>query len=167
MSAVGRKDSPPERPAHTRCGSLFVIIVLASVVSLYAVVEGVLSVTINGSVGLFALGTLFFFAMTALGITLATIARSMPQFGLIAIPFFVVMNLLPGGISPQEAMPRPLQVIMQAAPSSHLTSLAQAVLYRGAGFEVIWPQLAAMAAIGAIFMTIALARFRAAMAANR
>jgi ABC-2 type transport system permease protein len=144
------------------------VIVAASVISLYAVVQGVLAVRINGSIALFALGAAFFlFAMTALGITLSTIAKSMPQFGLLTIPFFVVMNLLSGGVSPQETMPRVLQVIMQAAPSTHFTSLAQAVLYRGAGFSVVWPQLAAMAAIGSVLLTVALVRFRAAMAANR
>ncbi len=141
------------------------VIVLAAIASVYVVVKGVLGVTINGSIGLFAVGTSFFlFAMAALGITLSTVARSMPQFGLLAIPFFVVMNMLSGGISPQEAMPPALQLIMQFVPSTHFTSLAQAVLYRGAGLDVVWPQLLAMAAAGGILLTIALVRFRAAMA---
>jgi ABC-2 type transport system permease protein len=47
------------------------VMVLAVVLSLYVVVQGVLGVTIVGSIGLFALGTAFFlFAMAALGITL-------------------------------------------------------------------------------------------------
>jgi ABC-2 type transport system permease protein len=144
------------------------VIVVAAVASLYVVVQGLLAVRINGSIALFALGAAFFlFAMTALGITLSTIARSMPQFGLLTIPFFVVMNLLSGGVSPQESMPPALQTIMQAAPSTHFTSFSQAVLYRGAGLEVVWPQLMAMAAIGIILLAIALVRFRASMAAMR
>jgi ABC-2 type transport system permease protein len=140
------------------------VVAAAVVVSLYVVVQGVLGVEITGSIALFALGTAFFmFAMTALGVTLATVARSMPQFGLLAIPFFAVMNLLSGGVTPQEAMPPTLQMIMQLAPSTPYTTFAQAVLYRGAGIEVVWPQLAAMAALGAVFMAAALARFRATM----
>jgi len=141
------------------------VIVGAALFSLYAVVQGALGVMIVGSIPLFAAGTaLFLFAMISLGVALSTIARSMPQFGLLAIPFFVVMNMLSGGISPQESMPRALQLLMQAAPSTHYTSFAQAVLYRDAGLDVVWPQLAAMVAIGLVFFALALKRFRATMA---
>lgn len=144
------------------------VIVLASVISLYVVVQWLLSVTITGSVPLFAFGAaVFLFAMCSLGIALSTVARSMPQFGLLAIPFFVVMNLLSGGVTPLEAMPAPLRVIMQAAPSTHFTSFSQAVLYRGAGLDVVWPELAAMTVIGLLLFAMALWRFRSTMSAAR
>lgn len=143
-------------------------IVLAVIVSLYVVVQGILAVRITGSIGLFVFGsTLFLYAMTALGIVLSTIAKSMPQFGLLAIPFFIVMNMLSGGTSPLGGMPWTLQVLMQGAPSTHYTSFAQSVLFRGAGLEVVWPQLLAMAAIGTILFSVALSRFRATMSAAR
>jgi ABC-2 type transport system permease protein len=144
------------------------VILAAVVVSLLVVVQGIIGVEVHGSLMLFALGTaVFLFAMTALGVTLATVARSMPQFGLLAIPFFVVMNMLSGGVSPLEAMPRLLQFVMQASPSTHYTSFAQSVLYRGAGLGVVWPQLAAMALIGGVLLAVALGRFRAAMSISR
>lgn len=144
------------------------VIVVAAVTSLTLVVKGLLGVQLDGSTALFALGTaVFLFAMTALGITLATIAKSMPQFGLLTIPFFVVMNLLSGGVTPLEAMPKALQVVMQAAPSKHFTAFAQSVLFRGAGIGIVWPMLAAMAAIGVVLFFIALVRFRATMSAAR
>ena len=144
------------------------VIVLASVASLYLVVQWLLNVTIVGSVPLFALGAAFFlFAMCSLGIALSTIARTMPQFGLLAIPFFVVMNMLSGGVSPLEAMPQALRVIMQGAPSTHFTSFAQSVLYRGAGLDIVWPQLLAMAVIGLILFGVAVWRFRRTMSAAR
>jgi ABC-2 type transport system permease protein len=125
-------------------------------------------VAIAGSYSLFALGTgLFLFSMTSLGITLATLARSMPQFGLLAIPFFVVMNMLSGGVTPLEAMPPALRTLMQAAPSTHYTAFAQAVLMRGAGLGIVWPQLLATGAIGAALLGYALLRFRRSMAAVR
>jgi ABC-2 type transport system permease protein len=144
------------------------VIVVAVVLSLYIVVQGVLKVRILGSIGLYAAGTAFFlYGMTALGITLSTIARSMPQFGLLSVPFFVVMNLLSGGVTPQESMPRFLQIVMQAAPSTHFTSFSKAVLYRGAGLDVVWPQLAAMAAIGSALFLVAFVRFRGSMVQSR
>jgi ABC-2 type transport system permease protein len=144
------------------------VIVVAAVMSLTFVVRGLLGVELEGSTVLFVLGTAtFLFAMTALGITLATIAKSMPQFGLLTIPFFVVMNLLSGGVTPLEAMPQALQMVMQAAPSTHFTAFAQSVLFRGAGIGIVWPMLLTMAGIGAVLFAIALVRFRATMSAAR
>ncbi len=142
-------------------------IILAVTLSLYVVVQGVLAVHISGSIPLFVLGTsLFLYAMTALGIVLSTFAKSMPQFALLAIPFFVVMNMLSGGTSPLEGMPKFLQIIMQASPSTHFTSFAQSVLFRGAGVDVVWPQMLIMLAIGTVLFLIALARFRSTMSAS-
>ncbi len=143
-------------------------ILLAVTLSLYVVVQGVLGVVISGSIPLFLVGAaLFLYAMTALGIMLSTFARSMPQFGLLAIPFFIVMIMLSGGTSPFEGMPPVLQVLMQAAPSTHFTSFAQAVIFRGAGIDIVWPQLAKIAAIGTVLFVFALTRFRATMSAVR
>jgi ABC-2 type transport system permease protein len=140
-------------------------ILTAVFISLIVVVQGLIGAQISGSYVLFAFGTsLFLFAMTSLGITLATIARSMPQFGLLAIPFFVVMNMLSGGVTPLEAMPQSLRTLMMISPSTHYTSFAQSVLMRGAGVNIAWPDLLAMAAIGGVLLAYALLRFRAAMA---
>jgi ABC-2 type transport system permease protein len=38
--------------------------------------------------------------------------------------------------------------------------LGQAILYRGAGLDVVWPQFLAIAMIGAVLFDLALARFR-------
>jgi ABC-2 type transport system permease protein len=144
------------------------VIIAGAILSLALVVQGLLAVTIQGSITLFVLGAaLFLFAMCSLGITLATLARSMPQFGLLAIPFFVVMNMLSGGVTPLEGMPTFLRLLMQAAPSTHFTSFSQAVLYRGAGVDVVWPQLAAMATIGMVLFVVAIWRFRDSMAVGQ
>ena len=37
-------------------------------------------------------------------------------------------------------------------------------MYRGAGIDIVWPQLLAVAAAGVFFLVIALARFRAMLA---
>ena len=137
------------------------IIVIAATLSLKVVVQGLLAVPIAGSVPLFVAGTaLYLFSVTALGIFLATIARSMPQFGLLALPIFTVMYLLSGGTTPLDSMPRWLQIAMQFSPSTHFVSLAQAILYRSAGFDVVWPSFAAVTAIGGVFFLSALVRFR-------
>lgn len=141
------------------------VIVLAAVLSLQIVVQGLLGVPVAGSLALFAFGSaIYLFAVTAMGITLSTLATTMPQFGLLSIPVFVVMNLLSGGVTPLESMPPALQSAVQVLPSTHFLKFAQAVLYRGAGIEIVWPHLLATAAIGTAFFAFALIRFRATLA---
>lgn len=159
----------PVTPAEIMLAKIWangLVIVAAAVLSLYLVVKWILGITVPGSTLLFAGGAaVFLFSMCSLGIVLATFARSMPQFGLLAIPFFLVMNMLSGGVTPQEAMPTALRIVMQAAPSTHFTSFSQAVLYRAAGLDVVWPQLAAMTLIGALLFALAVWRFRRTMSA--
>lgn len=141
------------------------VILCAAVVSLTLVVQSLLGVPVSGSVALFALGTaVYLFALCSMGILLATLATSMPQFGLLSIPVFVVLNLLSGGITPLESMPYALQTIMQASPATHYIKLSQAVLFRDAGLDVVWPQLVATVGLGGAFFAVALLRFKRAMA---
>ena len=58
-------------------------------------------------------------------------------------------------------MPEIIQYIMLAAPNTHFIMLSQAVLFRGAGLDVVWPQLAALLAIGTGLFAFSLRRFRA------
>jgi len=145
----------------------FVILVAVSL-SLWLVVETLLQVPVAGSRPLFIAGAaLYLFFATALGIFLATIARSMPQFGLLFMMVALPMNLLSGGQTPVESQPQLLQIIMQAVPSTHFVSFAQAILYRGAGIDIVWPQFALVTAIGGVFFAFAVARFRKSIAVMR
>lgn len=57
-------------------------------------------------------------------------------------------------------MPELAQNVMEVAPTTHFVAAAQAILYRGAGFDVVWPQFLALAVIGLVFFTGALLHFR-------
>ena len=133
--------------------------------SLVFVVEKLLHVPIEGSIPLFMCGALLYlFFATSVGIFLATIARTMPQLGLLYIMVAVPLNLLSGANTPLESMPPWLRTLMQASPSTHFVAFAQAILYRGAGFDLVWPRFVAVAAIGGLFLALALWRFRSASA---
>jgi len=137
------------------------VIAVAVALSLLVVVRGILGVPITGSIPLFMAGVmLYLFFATAIGIFLGTVARSMPQLGLLFMLVALPMNMLSGGNTPLESMPAWLRVMMQASPSTHFVSFAEAILYRGAGIEVVWPQFLAVAVIGGLFLTLALSRFR-------
>jgi ABC-2 type transport system permease protein len=70
------------------------------------------------------------------------------------------LQMLSGANTPRESMPEIIQNIMLAAPNILFVILAQAVLFRGADLGVIWPQVAALLAIGAILFAFSLWRFR-------
>jgi ABC-2 type transport system permease protein len=125
------------------------------------VVQGWLGVPIPGSIPLFILGQIIYlFAVTSLGIFLATLASFMPQFAPLAMSVFLVLELLSGGATPLESMPEALQTVMQFSPRTHFVTFAPAILFRGAGMDIVWPEFACVAGIGAALFTVALLRFR-------
>jgi ABC-2 type transport system permease protein len=147
--------------------SMALVVWIAVGLSLYFVVGRVLDVPIAGSIPLFMAGTLVqLLATTSLGIFIGTLSRNMPQLGLMMILVVLPLELLSGGMTPRESMPEVVQDIMLFAPTTHFVSLAQAVLYRGAGLDVVWPSLLAMAAIALAFFVASLLMFRRSIAAQ-
>ncbi len=154
----------PVTPAEimlAKVWSMGLVVLLAAVVALVFVVQLALQVAIQGSIVLFMLvAILHLFATTSMGIFLATLARSMPQFAMLLILVLLPLQLLSGGASPRESMPALVQNIMLAAPTTYFVSAGQAILYRGAGLSVVWPQMLAITTIGAVLFALALTRFR-------
>lgn len=141
--------------------SMGLVVLLSAGLSLALVVQGLLQVPIEGSVALFMVGVaLHLFATTSMGIFMATVARSMPQFGLLMILVLLPLQLLSGGMTPRESMPLWIQYLMALAPTTHFTELSQAILYRAAGLEVVWGNFLALLLIGSVLFALSLARFR-------
>ncbi|MGA4528854.1 ABC transporter permease [Ectopseudomonas chengduensis] len=145
--------------------SMGLVVLTAAALSLLLVVQGWLQVPIEGSIALFLAGAaLHLFATTSMGIFFGTVARSMPQLGLLIILVLLPLQILSGGTTPRESMPELVQQIMLAAPTTHFVALAQAILYRGAGLTIVWPYMLAIAGIGTLFFVAALTRFRKTLA---
>ncbi len=143
------------------------VILVAVALSLTFVVRGILSVPIAGSIPLFLCGAaIYLFFATAIGIFLGTVARSMPQLGLLYLLVYLPLGMLSGSNTPLESMPPWLATAAQVSPTMHFVSLAQAILYRGAGFSVVWPQFVIVALIGGVFLCLSLRRFRSVTAAT-
>ncbi|HEY8065149.1 MAG TPA: ABC transporter permease [Methylosinus sp.] len=141
------------------------VILAATMLSLWLVVQKWLGVPIAGSIGLFAFGALLYlFSVTSLGMWLATLAPTMPQFGLLSVPVYAIAYLLSGAATPVESMPEAVQGLVRFAPTTQFVSMTQAVLYRNAGFDTVWPQIAVVIVSGAIFLSLALSRFRSMLA---
>lgn len=138
------------------------IILTVAVLSLYFVVHIGLQVPIRyDAFPLFALGVVaFLFSTASLGILLAIIAPTMPQFGLLCIPVYVVMYMLSGISAPVENMPQLIQNITQFSPQTILSAFAQQVLFKNAPLSMVHIHLFKMFAMGALFLTLALIQFK-------
>ena len=159
----------PVTPAEimlAKVWSMGLVVLTATAFSLFFVLQGALRVPIEGSVLLFLVGTvLHLFATTSLGIFLATLARSMPQFGLLIVLVLLPLQMLSGGTTPRESMPEFVQLVMHLAPTTHFVAAGQAILYRGAGLATVWPQFLLLTVIGVLLSLLALARFRRSLGA--
>ena len=91
----------------------------------------------------------------------------MPQLGLLYLLVHMPLNMLSGGYTPLESMPSWLAKAVQISPTVHFVSFAQAILYRGAGFSIVWPRFPIVALIGGLFLALSLWRFRSVTAASR
>lgn len=137
------------------------VVLVAAGLSLTFVMQGSLGITIAGSKPLFLLGTaLFLFTATALGVFLATLARSMAQFALLVMLIVLPMLMLSGGETPIEGQPAWLQVGTLVLPSRHYMTAGQAIIFKGAGIETVWPEFLFMALLGVILLLTSLAMFR-------
>ena len=144
------------------------VVLVAAALSLAFVMQGALGVTIAGSKVLFLLGTaLFLFTATALGVFLATLARSMAQFALLVMLVVLPMLMLSGGETPIEGQPDWLQVGTLILPSRHYMSASQAIVFKGAGVETVWPELLWMTLLGGALLAVSLLLFRRSVAQDR
>ena len=154
----------PVTPAQimlSKVWSMGLVVLIASFLSLNLMVRGVLGVPVEGSIALFFAGAaLSLFATTSMGIFLATLARNMPQFGMLMMLTIMPLQMLSGGTTPRESMPEIVQNIMLVAPTTHFVELSHAILYRGAGLETVWQPFLALALIGTVLFFLSLARFR-------
>jgi ABC-2 type transport system permease protein len=155
----------PVVPAEIMLSKMFangLVILAAAMLSLQFVVHLWIGAPIAGAILLFLLGAaLYALVVAALGILLGTLATTMGQFGLLAMPVLVVTQLLSGSSTPMESMPVWLQYVMQTiSPTPHFVAFAQAVLFRGADLSIVWQPLVAMLIIGSVYFAVAMIRFR-------
>lgn len=138
-----------------------VVVLAASLLSQWLVVHLYIGIPLQGSLLLYGAGiALFLFSIASLGIMLATIAPSMGQFGLLMLPIHIVMLLFSGSSSPRSNMPVAAQMISEYWPLTQFMKLSQDVMFRGASFAIVWPQMVIMALLGTGFLGLALIRFR-------
>jgi ABC-2 type transport system permease protein len=104
--------------------------------------------------------SLYLLAALALGLLLSTWSRTQQQ--AFALNFFIVnpFFILSGFAFPIASMPRVLQWFTLINPLRYFLVVIRAVFLKGVGIEVLWPDLAAMAALGVGMLAVSILRFR-------
>lgn len=137
------------------------VILFISFLSIEIVLRRWIGIEISGSVPFFMfVSALYLFFTTGLGIFLGTLARSMPQMGLLFILIILPMNLLSGSLTPLESMPEIMRKITSFSPATAFVSMAQAILFRGAGIATVWPNMLLVTSVGLAVFVFSIARFR-------
>ena len=137
------------------------VVSAAAVLSMKFVVGGAIGAHLAGSLALYAVGVvLFMFSVASLSVMLATLAPTMPQYSLLMVPTYIVFMMFSGSTSPRANMPEMAQRLSEYWPSTQFAHFAQSVMFRGAGLETVWVQLLALSVSGAVFLGLALVRFR-------
>jgi len=157
----------PVRPAEIMLAKMWsngLVIIVCAAASLWFVVHAMIGAPLEGPMLLFLAGIILYqLSVGALGTLLATFAVTMGQFGLLFLPVLIILNLLSGSTTPTETIPVWLQNVMQFTPTPHFVSFSQAVLSRGAGLDVVWPELGMLAGMTVLCFAVSLMRFRAVL----
>ena len=118
-------------------------------------------VPLRGSIGALALGTiLFLISMLGIGLFISTISRTQQQAMVTAFFFIMPAIVLSGFASPVSSMPEALQWLTYLNPLRYFQEVLRSVYLKGMGLEVLWPQIAAMAALGFVMLTVSVLRFQ-------
>ena len=145
--------------------SMALVVLVSACLSQLIVIEWIMGVPVDGSRLLFICGmALYLFAVTSLGIFLACVASNMPQLGILLILVLMPMEMLSGGSTPLESMPVVIQKVMMFSPTTQFVSFCQALLYRGAGLDVVWKEMLALTGIGGVLFAYSWMRFKRSVA---
>ena len=138
------------------------VIGLVDVVLVVAVAVFWFEVPLRGSLLLlFALTVLYVICTLALGLFISTVSDTQQQAMMTATFFFVTpMVYLSGFIFPIENMPAVIQPLTFLIPLRYYLVIVRGIFLKGIGWELLWPQVAALAAWGTVVLSLAIVRSR-------
>ena len=115
----------------------------------------------RGSFALLLLGTaLFLLGTLGIGLFISTVSRTQQQAMMTTFFFFFPAMLFSGFIFPISSMPDAFQWLSLADPLRYFLVIIRGVFLKGAGVEVLWPELAALLVMGVAVMAFAVSRLR-------
>lgn len=144
--------------------SMTAVIIVGSCLSLFIVIGPMFHVPMKGSLALFfALTAVYVFAMTGIGVFIASVSRNLAQVGLLSMLLLTPMIYLSGKFTPPEAMPSALLAVMYIQPTHYYLDMVFGILLKGAGVRILWESILIMSGIGGIIFIAAMLNFRRRM----
>jgi ABC-2 type transport system permease protein len=141
--------------------STTVVILCATAVGLFGIMQPVFGVPIKGSIILFfGLTALFVFTTAGMGLAAATLARNQAQVGMMTLLVVGPMLLLSGLMAPMEAMPEWVRYLMGVSPLRYFIEITHGILLQGAGLSILWGSVVGMALLGGALFGFGMWRFR-------
>jgi ABC-2 type transport system permease protein len=105
---------------------------------------------------LLAAVALFLIGALGLGLLISSVAETQQvAFQLALLASFLPTLMLSGFIFPIASMPPVLQAITRVVPARYFLTALRAILLKGVGMDVVWPDLAALAAYSGVVLGLA------------
>lgn len=157
----------PILPVEFILGKTMPSVVIGFVNMVFVTLLGVFwfAVPIRGSVGLLFLSTIVYLvAAIGIGLFISTVSATQQQAMMSTFFFFFPAVLLSGFMFPIANMPVAVQYVTLLDPMRYFLIIVRGIFLKGVGLTVLWPQLAALLALGAAVLFLAVRRFRKTLA---
>ena len=157
----------PIRPHEFILGKTIPFALIAYVDVVLVIVVGVwwFEVPLRGNLGLlFGATTLYLLTTLGVGLLISTVSQTQQQAMMTTFFFFQPAMLLSGFVFPIANMPRVVQWITFLNPLRYFLVIIRGIFLKGVGFDILWPQMLALAVLGSLIMALATRRFRKTLA---
>ena len=153
----------PLRPLELMIGKTapFALVGLGEVALITTAALVVFRIPFRGSVWLLLAGAVVFLLTTAgAGLFLSTVSETQQQAMMASFFFFLPAFLLSGFAFPIRNMPEVVQYLTYLDPMRYFIVMVRGIFLKGTGWEVLWPQIAALAGLGVVVVGLSAQRFR-------
>ncbi len=141
-----------------------VIVGFVDFLLMLAMVHFAFDVPIRGSLALLLL-LAFGYLLVELskGLVISVISRTQHQAFLLVMMIGMIDFMFTGYAAPVESMPKILQYIATLIPAHHWLAILRGIMLKGAGLDVLWPNVLALALLGLVIITFSLRFVRKAL----
>lgn len=143
----------------------FVLISFIDVLVVTAIGTNWFNVPIHGSLALLLFGAgLYLMSTIGIGLFISTISQTQQQALMSSFFFYLPAVLLSGFMFPISNMPEPAQWLTYLNPLRYFLVIIRDIFLKGSGWDILWPQFAALAVLGTALLTMSTLRFKKRMA---
>jgi len=127
-------------------------------------VHFVFDVPVRGSpILLFALAFGYLLVELGKGLVISVVSRTQHQAFLLVMMVGMTDFMFTGYAAPVESMPQTMQIVANAIPAHHWLTILRGILLKGAGLDVLWPNVLALLVLGLVIGTFSLRYVRRAL----